>query len=483
MVASRIFLSGVCAVVFTGSSLSYAFYGRHSAEATLKYRAVIEMTLPQLQSLKQIQTGGELRDDALEQIDEQVQHLMGTFQSTSFIEEVGGSGALGATYSIKFIKVENIKSSENKLITYEFTGKTIFEKELFKNKKSIGVPIKLPLDSTKIYCLGFKTSEEVKTCLAIPSRDDLPDDYLNFCTDDHYNTEGDFWYFWDPEQEDCPLNNNKADVVRVTGTLTRTDAFEYTYPEYNKLFQTNYNNGSLDISVFLGYIDEETLDAVNVNKGDEGYYAMTVLEDELKHRAFKLSTFKNEFSDSNPDHKGIAFERVYEKMVTPESGSGLAPTLVRIKILLADTAITSEDETFRRALVQAMRESEVVVYDGHSGLGGNLDVERIEGLTLDPSKYQIYFFNGCSSYRYYNYMYFKSKGGSKNLDIISTGLQSSSDVTATNIIAFLNYFISGQPRTYQKVIQNLEASNGEDNGTFLISISGDENNVWKPKVK
>ena len=38
-------------------------------------------------------------------------------------------------------------------------------------------------------------------------------------------------------------------------------------------------------------------------------------------------------------------------------------------------------------------------------------------------------------------MYFDAKGGSKNLDIITSGLPTFSDTAAANILAFLNNFL------------------------------------------
>lgn len=55
-----------------------------------------------------------------------------------------------------------------------------------------------------------------------------------------------------------------------------------------------------------------------------------------------------------------------------------------------------------------------MIYNGHSGLGGHLDLKAIadlQGFRIAPNKnrYQIYFFNSCTSYTYDNTTYFNRK--------------------------------------------------------------------------
>src|SRR5690606_21135975 len=78
---------------------------------------------------------------------------------------------------------------------------------------------------------------------------------------------------------------------------------------------------------------------------------------------------------------------------------------------------------FVKMAKHGLEKSDVFIYDGHSGLGGHLYVDRFEeelgkALTLDPNKKQVYYFNGCSTFSYYNANYFAAKGGSESLDVI-----------------------------------------------------------------
>ena len=71
------------------------------------------------------------------------------------------------------------------------------------------------------------------------------------------------------------------------------------------------------------------------------------------------------------------------------------------------------------------------------------DSERVETWENIRKKkdYQIIYFNGCSTYGYYNRQYFKKKKGSKHLEIISSGLQTAYGDTPKNNMALIYQFI------------------------------------------
>jgi hypothetical protein len=209
---------------------------------------------------------------------------------------------------------------------------------------------------------------------------------------------------------------------------------------------------------------------------------MRYLESDLKARGFVLTKKKNAFRiyQDGREFPGVNFIRLYEKEVRT---IGPAPTQVmkvRVLAMLADTDITSRDGTFHRYFVSAMKNADVVLYDGHSGLGGNLDLTQLPRFRFNPHKYQVFFFNGCSSYPYFNGSFFRRKGGSRNLEVITSGLPTFSSTSGPNTVAFLSRFLDGKPRSYQTILSEIEASNG-DWGHFLIGVSGDQDNRWRPE--
>ena len=95
--------------------------------------------------------------------------------------------------------------------------------------------------------------------------------------------------------------------------------------------------------------------------------------------------------------------------------------LAIIDMMATDTDVNSPDNLFL-FLKKAIEEYEIISYNGHSGQA-NLDLDamnkRLASIGSQKikfnQKYQIIFFNGCSTYSYYNKKYFKAKKGVKTL--------------------------------------------------------------------
>ncbi len=422
------------------------YYGAESVEAILSFNSKTLITNTLTSSNEEIR----------EQIDFQIQHLMGTFQAESFLNEFPYPGVLGETYKIKNIKKKQTEAGL--LVSYKFEGKVAWSKKAFRNNNIRKLPIKLPLDPNSIYELG------------------LVNDF-NYCTDDHYNTEGDFWYFWDPDKDGCPLATNTKDVLRIKGQLKKLPSTRSTYPEYQFLYGDNGNGKNVDIHLYIGYIDEENLNLSKPDKDDHAFVAMEYVEEELELQGYKLTTQKDAFREyKTKTGKGINFLRVYEKEMTTSNGKLVN---VRVKILLSDTQVNSKDNTFHNHISKGLEEADILIYDGHSGLGGNLHLDNLPPVDFVKNKYQLFFFNGCSSYPYFNGMFFNAKGGSKYLDIVTSGLPTYSDTAGPNMTSFIDGFVRGKTWSYQTIMRELEQSNAQ-NGTYLTGVNGDEDNTFKP---
>lgn len=451
--------SAVGAISF-GASETHAYYGRHSAEAVLTYAAEVDVPLAgRAPVLAELNREGRRRAEALAGVDFQIQHLMGTFQSESFRKDFGWPGVLGESYRVRFKKVAPGSASGRVRLGYEFKGTVVFQKEAFNGHPTRLLPVKLPLAPDRIYALSLVRGTSA-------------------CTDRHYDSEDDFWYFWDPDQRGCPLAGNDVDVMRLTGKLERLPNTRVAYPEYDRLYGDNGNGEALEVAVFFGYIDD-LADLRNPRRRDDGARAMREVERELRARGFRLTGKADAFREYADGRRvaGINFLREYETRVVNELGLEMP---VRVQVLLADTAAASRDATFHRFLVPALERADIVAYDGHSGLGGNLDLRTLRGLRLDPRKYQIFYFNGCSSYPYFNEKYFEAKGGSRNLEIVLSGLPTFTATAGPNVVAFLDQFLGGRTLSYQRILSSVEESNAEY-GTYLTGVTGEQDNRWRPR--
>lgn len=433
------------------------YFGKKSTEAMLTFTTFAEIPHSGELTLSTLKKPGRIQDNILAKLDMQIQHLMGTFQSVSFQDDFGYPGVIGETYDIEFKEVKTL-NSKTKVIKYSFSGKVVFHTSAFKTP-TINVPIKLPRNYSTIYDLGLSKNGE-----------------KNLCTDEHYNDESDFWYFWDPDMDGCPLQGDTENVLRFDGKLKRLNNTELTYPEFDKLYGDNGNGEVLETGVYLGYINDIT-DLVNVNYRDDGYIAFKEVVAKLEEDGFELKDKNDHFREYTDGRtvKGINFFRVYEKEIKALGKK----TISRVKVLLSDTDVNSNDETFHRYFAEGLENDDILAYDGHSGLGANLSLDYLPTIPFKMKKYQIYYFNGCSSYPYYNGMFFDAKGGSKNLDIITSGLPTFTVTAGDNMNAFLAGFINGKVQSYQKLLGVLETSNG-DYGTYLTGVNGDEDNTFKP---
>lgn len=131
--------------------------------------------------------------------------------------------------------------------------------------------------------------------------------------------------------------------------------------------------------------------------------------------------------------------------------------------------ITPDAADAKTRFANALRRSEVVMYGGHGRYGSGPDFDDIHSpsgnfvigqpfeaghVTLGPndlqaapltSEYQLMFFDGCNTYRYFDDLRSKTPGKTtKNLDVIGSTTELYWNVTAANLLTALDGVTSGQ---------------------------------------
>ncbi|MBC7458671.1 MAG: hypothetical protein H7235_10350, partial [Bdellovibrionaceae bacterium] len=105
---------------------------------------------------------------------------------------------------------------------------------------------------------------------------------------------------------------------------------------------------------------------------------------------------------------------------------------IRIRLLYLETHLgNANSKAFHYFWRDSLKNESVILYNGHSGIGRNLNlgyIEQEQGFKIHMSKdYQIIFFGSCMPYGYYTQMYFDRKAtaedpkGTKNLDLLVYG--------------------------------------------------------------
>lgn len=479
------------------STLSHAYYGIHSTEAILKFSSKIELELPtnaQKLTLAQLNKNTSLKKKYLEVIDYQLQHLLGAFTSESFMEKTNGATAtISNDYQITLTSLKPSNTGQNLIIlTYNFSGKVLVHRDFFGEggqAKTGKLPITLPLNPLTIYQLGVRQ-------IKVPVDEHHPNGerelaWFNLCTDVHYNSDGDFFYFWDPDRinrsgrewryPNCPLREDNVNVLRLTGSIKRLPNSYQKYFEYDRL----YSKKKLKISLFLGYLsDVEDFETPNMD--DYIWDGLKEIDKRIKAEGFTVTGRYDHyaFDEGTLIEGGINTYIKYLKTgITRDivRAGEKNPTMdVEIEILLSDTSIGSEDGAFHHFYRHALKNSDIIIYDGHSGLGANLDLDSIDAKLANSSKYQIVYLNGCSGYPYFKDMYFDAKaGGTKNLDLILSGIATLSDTVAGNMMAFMEGFMSGKTLNTSYILQKIEAANFDANGSYLTGVMGEQDNIWK----
>jgi len=422
----------------TSGQGSQKWYGADSRRARMQFTAYMLYKIPSSYTgpVSQILSNSYQREQISELVDLQLQHMYGAF--TMHPGFVDNPGIPSGDYKVSLTGAEKAAGGYAK-ISYSYDDIVVFSAKLFRGSGATRINFVLPRDPVEIYSKGFPA----------------PGSRKNRCTDDHYNSEGDFWYFWNPYQDGCPIGGQ--DLVGVETDLKPMNVTRGTYPEYARLYGENDNGDVLKVTYLVG-VDE------NFKNGDLG-----------------KKTFKDAFAGLKAAGFRATVDEPRRKMLTFRFGTKRAS--IEIRLMDPDSA------EFAREAVRGMKTADIFLYDGHSGLGGYLNPERLaedsgRQLDLPRNKYQIFVFQGCSTYAYYNSAYFKLKRsgadpkGTKNLDIITTGIGAAFDVGAKVDVAFLASVAAGERPSWQTIIDRVHAAEGDNSA--LSHVNGDEDNPRGP---
>jgi hypothetical protein len=264
-----------------------------------------------------------------------------------------------------------------------------------------------------------------------------------------------------------------------------------TYPEYDKLWSGGVEKNKLVVSIVSGVMAdwaagekpklvddigyrmffeqmveiEKTLPGlklVSVDGADlteftaNGKTVSGVTWNDLKNWELKGSGFPSNFS-SWTDQKALRTVVAdtlskrwlrFEQPVSVKIGSEAARD-VTVVIKTYYGAETS-DAPHRTA----MKTSDVVIYNGHSYIGaGPLDPARYSASDF-PNSYQLFFFNSCVSFNYYEADFFKMHpGGTQKLDMITNGLESWVNGSGPSVGRFVASLLNGKQTNYLDLLR------------------------------
>ena len=194
-----------------------------------------------------------------------------------------------------------------------------------------------------------------------------------------------YWYLWNPDRAGCEMATQKLRL-----TVSRMFPRSHTpYPEYDRLVE----DGKVTAVVLFGQIGDDPLSEWDA--GLRGYNSMASWLDNAGYDEVTPAPVGRRFVKHVGD---VDFEL---DLYSPRDFKGLSD--------MAHFA------NFERAL----KEHEIVTYDGHSMLGAS-DFWSRPGY-LDG--YQIFLYGGCLGYEYYVRPILEKKGGWADLDLMSSVIE------------------------------------------------------------
>lgn len=415
------------------------YVGSNSTEAILEFNGTVELESlrsPQEKTIRSV-------------IESQLEHIVGPMSLTTYKAVPRGD------HTVTDIKILT-RSGNTLSISYKYKGSIVLE-----NGPKETYNIYLPINPKKIFSAGLigKT---------------------NPCTDHHYQSEGDFWYFWSPERVGCKLKEGK-DYLIVKAKVQRFVNSELSYPEYQNLPD---EKGNITIHLLFG-MDDPRKDRNPLTSDDINAYNYKTIRDYFIKNGYKATRW----SDAQVDAIAKTLNGDTPFVETLQKGK------LVYRFFFAPTGINEDSLGFHWFYKDAIENASIMMYVGHSGLGGHLDLNSIEynlgeQIKFNKARYQIFFFNSCTSYRYYNSAYFarkvsdKDSKGTKMLDIFTNGLSTYfSEMPNSNIALItaveksLNYAQNNNKFvSYQTLAKQIDSEN-------LFGINGDEDNTPPSAIK
>ncbi|MBI4803236.1 MAG: hypothetical protein HY796_12010 [Elusimicrobia bacterium] len=154
------------------------WYGADSRQARMQFTAYLLYKTPPgyTGAVPQILSNPAQRRQIRELVDLQLRHMYGAF--TTHPGFVNNPGIPSGDYKVTLLGAEKADGAYAK-ITYSYDDIVVFSDNLFRGGGATRIQFVLPADPVTIYRKGFSS----------------PNSRKNLCTDEHYNSEGDFWYF------------------------------------------------------------------------------------------------------------------------------------------------------------------------------------------------------------------------------------------------------------------------------------------------
>lgn len=289
------------------------------------------------------------------------------------------------------------------------------------------------------------------------------DKYNHSCVDfgAHDVTSGSMWYYYRPNRSGCNLA--AEDVISIEATVLLSDINSTgKYPEYHKVWE---DESFKVLAVFGKYEDGAT-------SGDAGIDAynrfVQAVAQEL--RTHDLVTVPATL----PSSPGVASPDVSFKATLPSGAT------VEVTALLVDN-IRTAGATFNARYEALSTRADLIVYNGHAGLGANIRAMAQKGSWV-AGQYAMIFINGCDTFAYIDSALYDAHAavnaddqvGTKYVDIVTNAMPSYFHSMPNASMALIRSLMNREiPQTYEQIFGRIDRSQ-------VVLVSGEQDNVYVP---
>jgi hypothetical protein len=273
---------------------------------------------------------------------------------------------------------------------------------------------------------------------------------------------GIFWYYYRPEQQGCTIA--AEDVIKARATVKVSPENQTNkYPEYDKI----WDDGILDVVAIYGKVEDGT-----TTDADRGVWS---------HSHF-VNTMKRELPNAVTTPANLP-----QRLQTQFNDVTIESTLangkkVRVTSFLVDN-VREGGPDFERRYNELSGNADLIVYNGHAGLGQNVRALARMG-TFKPGKYQIVYMNGCDTFAYVDGHLAQTRAqlnpddpkGTKYMEIITNSMPPNWDSLPLNTESMVRDVIKSidTPVKYVDLLGNFDQSG-------FVVVTGDEDNAFQPR--
>lgn len=269
-----------------------------------------------------------------------------------------------------------------------------------------------------------------------------------------------FWHDWNPRAVRCAID--EADVVRTNAVIApHPQETRGKYPEYDKVWEDD----TLDVVAVFGIISSYT-------PSDEGVRTREIL---LNDALAKLDGAERVDAPDRPS--GILKDGTVSGTILV----GGVPKRVNVTGLLVH-AVDGAGAAFEERFGALSEKADLIVYEGHSGLGANINA-LATATRAQAGKYQLVYLYGCQTLAYLEPTLHERRialngadvdpEGTKYLDIIANALPAYGDGGRSTLSLVRSLMNPAAPRTFEQLMAGISE-------WHLVVTFGEHDNTFAP---